>query len=176
MTDPMSALTTSAPGPAESDAGTSHSLLLEAIQLGLVGLIYGSVLTLAPIFATAFATHRSMTTFLVGMASATGAGISMALAEALSDDGELTGRGNAMIHGGTMGLMTFLSSAWSALPFLIPDIHLALLFGYVFVAIELVAIAVIRYKFFKTSWWLAIIQVVGGGLLVFVAAMLFGNA
>jgi hypothetical protein len=136
----------------------------------------GSVSTLAPLFATGFATHNPLTTFLVGMASATGAGISMAFAEALSDDGELTGRGNALMRGGITGLMTFLSGAGHTLPFLIPDIHLALVFAYVVVAIELIAIAAIRYKFFNTSWWLSLLQVVGGGLLVFLAALFFGSA
>src|SRR5579884_181183 len=114
---------------------SSNRFLLQVVQPGLVGLMDGSVSTLAPIFATAFATHRPLTTFLVGMASATGAGISMAFAEALSDDGALTGRGNALLRGGITGLMTFLSGAGHTLPFLIPDIHLALILAYVVVAI-----------------------------------------
>jgi hypothetical protein len=176
MTDPLPAFPASASLQSENDEKSSHTFLLRVVQPGLVGLMDGSVSTLAPIFATAFATHRPLTTFLVGMASATGAGISMAFAEALSDDGELTGRGNALLRGGITGLMTFLSGAGHTLPFLIPDIHLALILAYVVVAIELVGIAAIRHKFFHTSWWLSLIQVIGGGLLVFLAAMFFGNA
>jgi serine/threonine protein kinase len=174
--DPLPAFPASASLQSENDKEASHTFLLRVVQPGLVGLMDGSVSTLAPIFATAFATHRPLTTFLVGMASATGAGISMAFAEALSDDGELTGRGNALLRGGITGLMTFLSGAGHTLPFLIPDIHLALILAYVVVAIELVGIAAIRHKFFHTSWWLSLIQVIGGGLLVFLAAMFFGNA
>lgn len=176
MTDPLPAFPSSASLQPESEEEASHTFLLRVVQPGLVGLMDGSVSTLAPIFATAFATHRPLTTFLVGMASATGAGISMAFAEALSDDGELTGRGNALLRGGITGLMTFLSGAGHTLPFLIPDIHLALILAYVVVGIELVGIAAIRHKFFHTSWWLSLIQVIGGGLLVFLAAMFFGNA
>jgi hypothetical protein len=113
----------------------------------------GSVSTLAPIFATVFATHRPFTAFLVGIASATGAGISMAFSEALSDDGELTGRGNPVMRGSITGGMTFLGGALHTLPFLVPELHLALLVAYVVVAVELVLIAGIRHRFFGTSWW-----------------------
>jgi VIT1/CCC1 family predicted Fe2+/Mn2+ transporter len=136
----------------------------------------GSVSTLAPIFATAFATHSPFTAFLIGIASATGAGISMAFSEALSDDGELTGRGNPVVRGGITGGMTFLGGAFHTLPFLVPDLHLALLVAYLVVAVELVLIAAIRHRFFGTSWWLSALQVVGGGTLVFLAALIFGNA
>ena len=151
-------------------------LLLSIIQPGLVGLMDGSVSTLAPIFAVAFATHLPLTAFLVGMASALGAGISMAFSEALSDDGDLTGRGNPVLRGGVTGLMTFVSGAGHALPFLIPDLRLALVVAYVVVALELIAIAAIRHRFFGTRWWLSLVQVVGGGVLVFVMAVLLGNA
>jgi serine/threonine protein kinase len=174
-TDPIPAFPISASCQTDSGAEDSHSFLLRVVQPGLVGLMDGSVSTLAPIFATAFATHHPLTTFLVGMASATGAGISMAFAEALSDDGELTGRGNALLRGGITGLMTFLSGAGHTLPFLVPDIHLALLLAYIVVALELIAIAAIRHTFFNTRWWLSLLQVVGGGLLVFLAALVFGN-
>jgi erythrin-vacuolar iron transport family protein len=176
VTDSIPAFPTSTSDQTEGDDEASRNFLLRMVQPGLVGLIDGSVSTLAPIFATAFATQSPWTAFLVGMASATGAGISMAFAEALSDDGELTGRGNAFLRGGITGLMTFLSGAGHTLPFLVPDIHVALLFAYVVVAIELLAIAVIRYKYFNTSWWLSLLQVVGGGLLVFFTGMLFGSA
>src|SRR5713226_1933411 len=154
----------------------SNRFLLQVVQPGLAGLMDGSVSTLAPIFATAFATHRPFTAFLVGIASATGAGISMAFSEALSDNGELTGRGNPVLRGSITGAMTFLGGSLHTLPFLVPDLHLALLVAYVLVAVELVLMAGIRHRFFGTSWWLSALQVVGGGALVFVAALIFGNA
>jgi VIT1/CCC1 family predicted Fe2+/Mn2+ transporter len=158
------------------DDEASRDFLLRVVQPGLSGLMDGSVSTLAPIFATAFATHNSFTAFLVGIASATGAGISMAFSEALSDDGELTGRGRPIMRGGITGGMTFLGGSLHTLPFLIPDLHLALVVAYMVVAVELVLIAGIRYRFFGTKWWLSMLQVVGGGALVFVAALIFGNA
>ena len=158
------------------DDETARSFLLRVVQPGLSGLMDGSVSTLAPIFATAFATHQPFTAFLVGIASATGAGISMAFSEALSDDGALTGRGNPVVRGAITGGMTFFGGALHTLPFLVPDLHLALLVAYVVVAIELVLISAIRHRFLGTSWWLSALQVVGGGALVFVAALIFGNA
>jgi erythrin-vacuolar iron transport family protein len=159
-----------------SDDEASRRFLLQVVQPGLSGLMDGSVSTLAPIFATAFATRQPFTAFLVGMASATGAGISMAFSEALSDDGELTGRGNPVVRGGITGGMTFFGGAFHTLPFFVPDLHLALLVAYLVVAVELVLIAAIRHRFFGTSWWLSALQVVGGGALVFLAALIFGNA
>jgi VIT1/CCC1 family predicted Fe2+/Mn2+ transporter len=158
------------------DTEASRSFLLRVVQPGLSGLMDGSVSTLAPIFATAFATHRPFTAFLAGIASATGAGISMAFSEALSDNGELTGRGNPVMRGSITGGMTFLGGSLHTLPFLVPELQLALLVAYVVVAVELVLIAGIRHRFFGTSWWLSALQVVGGGALVFVAALFFGNA
>jgi hypothetical protein len=166
----------SSPVEQASKEDAEKNFLLQVIQPGLVGLMDGSVSTLAPIFAVAFATHNPFTTFLVGMASALGAGISMAFSEALSDDGDLTGRGNPFVRGGITGLMTFLSGAGHALPFLIPHLQLALFVAYAVVAVELLGIAAIRHKFFGTSWWLSIVQVVGGGVLVFIAALLLGSA
>ncbi len=160
----------------DSNDETAHNFLLRVVQPGLAGLMDGSVSTLAPIFATAFATHIAFTTFLVGMASATGAGISMAFSEALSDDGELTGRGSPVIRGGITGLMTFFGGALHTLPFLIPNVHIALYVAYIVVAVELIIISAIRHRYFGTSWWLSIVQVVGGGILVFAAALIFGNA
>ncbi len=124
---------------------------------------------------TAFVTHRPFAAFLVGMASATGAGISMAFSEALSDNGELTGRGSPVIRGGITGIMTFFGGALHTLPFLIANLQIALIIAYVVVAFELVVISAIRHRYFKTSWWVSFIQVVGSGALVFVAALLFGN-
>jgi erythrin-vacuolar iron transport family protein len=159
-----------------ADNEESRDFLLRVVQPGLSGLMDGSVSTLAPIFATAFATHRPFTAFLVGLASATGAGISMAFSEALSDDGELTGRGNPVMRGAITGGMTFLGGSLHTLPFLVPELSLALVVAYIVVAVELVVIAGIRHRFFGTSWLLSILQVVGGGALVFVAALIFGNA
>jgi hypothetical protein len=158
------------------DDEAARSFLLRVVQPGLTGLMDGSVSTLAPIFATAFATHTPFTAFLVGIASATGAGISMAFSEALSDDGSLTGRGNPVVRGAITGGMTFFGGALHTLPFLVPDLHVALLVAYIVGAIELVLISAIRHRFFGTSWWLSALQVVGGGALVFVAALIFGNA
>ncbi|GHO91498.1 hypothetical protein KSF_015460 [Reticulibacter mediterranei] len=155
---------------------SSHDFLLRVVQPGLAGLMDGSVSTLAPIFATAFASHEPWLAFLVGMASATGAGISMAFSEALSDDGVLTGRGSPIVRGAITGIMTFFGGALHTLPFLISHIQIALLTAYIVVAFELVLIAAIRHRYFGTSWLLSMVQVVGGGALVFVAAMIFGNA
>ena len=155
---------------------TSRDFLLRVVQPGLAGLMDGSVSTLAPIFATAFATHQPFTAFLVGMAAATGAGISMAFSEALSDNGELTGRGSPVVRGAISGIMTFFGGSLHTLPFLIINLHLALLVAYFVVAFELVVIAAIRHRYFGTNWGLSILQVVGGGALVFVAALIFGNA
>ncbi len=154
----------------------SRQFLLRVVQPGLAGLMDGSVSTLAPIFATAFATHVSFTAFLVGIASATGAGISMAFSEALSDDGSLTGRGSPFVRGLITGFMTFFGGVLHTLPFLIADINVALTAAYLVVAFELVLISAIRHRYFGTSWLLSTVQVVGSGALVFAAAFIFGHA
>jgi erythrin-vacuolar iron transport family protein len=159
-----------------SNNDTSHKFLLRVVQPGLAGLMDGSVSTLAPIFATAFATHKPFTAFLVGMAAATGAGISMAFSEALSDDGELTGRGSPAVRGGITGIMTFLGGSLHTLPFLVTQLQLALVLAYIVVAVELIVIAAIRHRYFGTQWLRSMFQVVGSGILVFVAALIFGNA
>jgi erythrin-vacuolar iron transport family protein len=159
-----------------SNNDTSHDFLLRVVQPGLAGLMDGSVSTLAPIFATAFATHKPFTAFLIGIASATGAGISMAFSEALSDDGELTGRGSPIVRGAITGIMTFIGGAMHTLPFLVSQLQLALILAYVVVAVELVVIAAIRHRYFGTQWLRSMIQVVGSGILVFAAALIFGNA
>src|SRR6266436_3584368 len=142
---------------------SSRDFLLRVVQPGLAGLMDGSVSTLAPIFATAFVTHHPFTAFLVGMASATGAGISMAFSEALSDNGELTGRGSPIIRGAITGIMTFFGGSLHTLPFLIINLQLALLVAYFVVAFELVVIAAIRHRYFGTNWLISMIQVVGSG-------------
>lgn len=155
---------------------TSHDFLLRVVQPGLAGLMDGSVSTLAPIFATAFATNKPFTAFLVGIASATGAGISMAFSEGLSDDGLLTGRGSPIVRGSITGIMTFIGGALHTLPFLITNIQLALALAYVVVGVELIVIAAIRHRYFGTQWLTSMVQVVGSGILVFIAAYIFGHA
>jgi VIT1/CCC1 family predicted Fe2+/Mn2+ transporter len=162
--------------PQAQTGEASTRFLLRVVQPGLAGLMDGSVSTLAPIFATAFATKRPFTAFLVGMAAATGAGISMAFSEALSDNGVLTGRGNPVLRGTITGLMTFLGGAGHTLPFLVGNYHVALVIAYFVVAVELALIAAIRHRFFGTRWFISIMQVVGGGILVFLAGLIFGNA
>jgi VIT1/CCC1 family predicted Fe2+/Mn2+ transporter len=156
--------------------GDDKNFVLRIIQPGLAGLMDGSVSTLAPIFATAFATHNSHTVFLIGAASAVGAGISMAFSEGLSDDGELTGRGNPIVRGLVTGLMTFIGGFLHTLPFLIGNVQIALTWAYAVVGVELVVIALIRHKYFKTSFALSVLQVVVGGGLVFAAGILIGSS
>ena len=151
-------------------------LLLQIIQPALVGLMDGSVSTLAPIFATAYATNNPRTTFLIGVAAAVGAGISMAFAEGLSDDGELTGRGHPIQRGLITGGATFMGGILHTIPFLFGQMHIALMIAYVVVAIELVAISLIRFRYFKMPFAKSTIQVVVGGAMVFVAGILIGSA
>jgi VIT1/CCC1 family predicted Fe2+/Mn2+ transporter len=142
----------------------------------LAGLMDGSVSTLAPIFAVAFATHSPHYAFVTGLAAAVGAGISMAFAEALSDDGKLTGRGHPFRRGVIIGAMTFLGGIFHTLPFLISNIHVALTLAYLIVGTELIIIAYIRYRYFDMKFWLSMLQVVVGGLLVFLAGIIIGEA
>ncbi len=153
-----------------------RNFVLRIVQPGLAGLMDGSVSTLAPIFATAFATGSSHTVFLIGAASAVGAGISMAFSEGLSDDGQLTGRGNPVFRGIVTGLMTFIGGFLHTLPFLLPNVHTALVWAYGVVGVELVAIAWIRFRYFKTSFALSCLQVIVGGGLVFAAGVLIGRS
>lgn len=152
-----------------------QKFVLQVVQPGLAGLMDGSVSTLAPLFATAFATHNPHTAFLVGLAAAVGAGISMAFSEALSDTGELTGRGNPVTRGAITGAMTFVGGVGHTLPFLLSNFHLALALAYGVVGVELIAIAYIRYRFFDMSFFKSIVQVVFGGALVFVSGILIGS-
>lgn len=152
------------------------SFLLRVVQPGLVGLIDGSISTLAPLFAAAFASHNSHIAFLVGSAAAIGAGISMAFAEGLSDTGEHTGRGHPFMRGSIVGIMTFVGGIFHTLPFLLSDLQTALSLAYGVVAVELVSISYIRFHFFKLSFWSSIAQVLFGGALVFIAGILIGSA
>ena len=151
-------------------------VVLQIIQPGLAGLMDGSVSTLAPIFAAAFATHTSRAAFLVGLAAAVGAGISMAFSEGLSDDGTLTGRGNPIVRGAITGIMTFFGGVMHTLPFLIPNVQHALTLAYFVVGCELLIIAYIRYKFFASSFWISAIEVIVGGSLVFAAGVIIGRS
>ncbi len=151
-------------------------LLLRVIQPGLAGLMDGSVSTLAPVFAAAFATGRSWDAFLVGMAASIGAGISMGFAEALSDNGSLTGRGAPLVRGGICGLMTTLGGIGHTLPFLIRDFYTALVVAIIVVVIELAVISWIRWKYMDTNPVSAALQVGFGGALVFGTGILIGNS
>jgi rubrerythrin len=150
--------------------------LLQVIQPGLVGLMDGSVSTLAPLFAAAFATHETWPTFLVGFAASLGAGISMGLAEALSDDGKLTGRGRPLIRGLASGIMTAVGGLGHALPYLIPHFWTATAIATIVVFFELAAISWIRWKFMDTHFLRAAFQVAVGGFLVFLTGILIGSA
>ena len=148
--------------------------VLQVIQPGLAGLMDGSVSTLAPLFAAAFATHSSSATFLVGLAAAVGAGISMGFAEALSDDGSLTGRGHPWARGFVCGLMTMLGGLGHTLPYLIPNIKTATAVAVIVVLAELSIISWVRHKYMDTPLVSALLQVMLGGALVFLAGILIG--
>ena len=152
-----------------------HARVLRFVQPGLVGLIDGTVSTLAPIFAAAIIAG-SRAALLVGLASALGAAISMGMSEALSDDGELTGRGDAVTRGIVTGAATFLGGTFHSLPFLIPDVHVALIVAGVVVAAELVAIAVVRRAYMHVSLSASLVQVTVGGALVALVGVAVGNA
>jgi rubrerythrin len=150
--------------------------VLQIVQPGLAGLMDGSVSTLAPLFAAAFATMNTWETFLVGMAASVGAGISMGFAEALSDDGVLTGRGHPWLRGGVTGFMTTLGGVGHTLPYLIEDFWMATTLAIAIVLIELWAIAWIRARYMDTRFLRAAFEIVVGGLIVFAAGVLIGNA
>jgi erythrin-vacuolar iron transport family protein len=161
---------------AAEDETARRMFVLQYVQPGLAGLMDGSVSTLAPLFAAAFATHNTWATFLVGLAASIGAGISMGFAEALSDDGSLTGRGAPVIRGVVSGLMTTIGGLGHALPYLIPHFYAATALAFVVVAIELAAISWIRTRYMQTPFLQAAFQVVVGGALVFAAGILIGSS
>jgi rubrerythrin len=161
----------------EEEEKTQRKLfLLQIVQPGLAGLMDGSVSTLAPIFAAALATHKSHDALLVGLAASIGAGISMAFAEAASDDGSLTGRGSPVLRGIVTGAMTTLGGLGHTLPFIIPEFRTALVLAMIVVAIELAAISFIRNRYMDTPLLRAAFQVVVGGVLVFFTGVLIGGA
>jgi rubrerythrin len=161
---------------AREDETARRMFVLQYVQPGLAGLMDGSVSTLAPLFAAAFATHSTWATFLVGLAASVGAGISMGFAEALSDDGSLTGRGAPVLRGITCGAMTFLGGIGHTLPYLIPAFAIATAVSFAVVAVELAAISYIRFRYMDTPFLTAAFQVVVGGVLVFLAGILIGSS
>ena len=160
----------------KEDETERRRFVLQVVQPGLAGLMDGSVSTLAPVFAAAFASHNSWTAFLVGMAASIGAGISMGFAEALSDDGVLSGRGHPWTRGLVCGLMTTAGGIGHTLPFLITSFYYAMCVAVVVVAIELAVIAWIRHRYMDTPLLAATFQVVVGGVLVFLVGILIGSA
>lgn len=161
---------------AAEDSAAHRLFVLQVVQPGLAGLIDGSISTLAPIFAAAFATHSSWETFLVGLAASLGAGISMGITEAMSDDGAITGRGKPWLRGFVCGVMTAVGGLGHTLPYLISDFWTATAVAGVVVAIELWAIAWIRWKYMDTPFHSAAIQVVLGGVLVLLTGALIGSS
>lgn len=160
----------------EESAQQKRLFILQVIQPGLAGLMDGSVSTLAPLFAAAFATQHSAATFQVGLAASVGAGISMGFAEALSDDGTLTGRGHPWARGFVCGLMTMLGGLGHTLPYLIPNVHTATWVAVAVVLVELGVISWVRHRFMDTPLTSAIVQIALGGALVFLAGVLIGSS
>jgi rubrerythrin len=158
------------------DVAHRRLFVLQIIQPGLAGLMDGSVSTLAPLFAAAFATRSSTAAFLVGLAASVGAGISMGFAEALSDDGSLTGRGQPWVRGVVCGLMTTAGGIGHTLPFLISNFRIATSAAVAVVAVELSVISYVRHRFMDTPFLSAAFQVVVGGVLVFLSGILIGSS
>jgi rubrerythrin len=166
---------TSGASKSESES-ERRRFVLQIVQPGLAGLMDGSVSTLAPVFAAAFATHTSKDAFLVGMAASVGAGISMGFAEAMSDDGVLSGRGRPWARGTVCGLMTTVGGIGHTLPFLIPNFLYAMCVAVAIVTVELAVIAWIRHRYMDTPLVSAAFQVILGGVLVFIVGILIGSA
>jgi rubrerythrin len=159
----------------EENAAEHRQFILTWVQPGLAGLMDGSVSTLAPIFAAAFATGDTWSTFLVGLSASVGAGISMGFTEVASDDGVISGRGSPMKRGVAAGVMTTLGGLGHALPYLIPDFWTATLIAIIVVFVELWVITWIQHRYMETPWLRAGFQVILGGALVFAAGVLIGN-
>jgi erythrin-vacuolar iron transport family protein len=152
---------------------TEQSFLLQRAQPAMTGLIDGSLSTLAPVFAVVFATHQPLYAFFAGLATALGAGVSMAFSEGLSDTGDLTGRGSPYLRGAITGAGTFLGGVLHTLPFLIPAYRAALIVAFVVIAFELVTLAWIRWRFFSTSFLRSFVSIaLGGAIIVSVSAAL----
>ncbi len=161
---------------AAEDQTARRMFMLQYVQPGLAGLMDGSVSTLGPLFAAAFATHNTWQTFLIGLAATVTAGISMAFAEALSDDGSLTGRGAPVVRGSVTGTMTAIGGLGHALPYLIPNFFVATAIAFAVVAVELAAISWIRSHYMDTPFLQATFQVVVSGVLVFAVGIAIGSA
>ncbi len=155
---------------------TRDNFLLQRVQPAMAGLIDGSLSTLAPIFAVALATHKPHYAFFAGLATAIGAGVSMAFSEGLSDTGEVTGRGNPYVRGGITGAGTFLGGILHTLPFLISSYHLALYFAVAVVGFELVALAWLRWRYFETRFISALASVTLGGVIIAAVSAALGSA
>ena len=160
----------------EKEKTDRRLFVLQIVQPGLIGLMDGSVSTLAPVFAAAFATHSSHSAFLVGLAASVGAGISMGFAEGVSDDGSLTGRGKPLLRGVVCGLMTTTGGIGHTFPYLIPDFRTATAMAVVIVAIELLLISWIRNRYMDTPFLRAAFQVIVGGVLVFLVGIWIGSS
>jgi rubrerythrin len=161
---------------AREDKSHEKLFVLQIVQPGLAGLIDGSISTLAPIFAAAYATHRTWEAFLVGLAASIGAGISMGFTEALSDDGSLTGRGSPWIRGAATGLMTTAGGMGHTLPFLIKDFRVAMIVAFLVVGLELATISFIRHKYMDSPFLQVTFQVLIGGILVLLTGILIGSS
>jgi len=159
----------------EEEMSKRRLFVLQIVQPGLAGLMDGSVSTLAPIFAAALATHKTWDAFLVGLAASVGAGISMAFAEALSDDGSLTGRGKPVLRGIVTGAMTAAGGLGHTLPFLISDFHVAFIAAVIVVAVELAIISYVRHRYMDTPLLSSALQVIVGGVLVFACGVMIGR-
>ena len=161
---------------AHSPAKLEQSVLLERVQPALSGLMDGSLSTLAPIFAVVLATHEPITAFFTGLATALGAGVSMAFSEGLSDTRDLTGRGKPFVRGGITGGGTFVGGVFHTLPFLIPDYHVAIVAAVIVVAIELLVLAGLRAVFFRTSFARSFVSVTLGGVIIATMSAALGVA
>jgi erythrin-vacuolar iron transport family protein len=159
-----------------SDPGSAQSFLLQRVQPAMTGLIDGSLSTLAPIFTVALATHRPHCAFYAGLATAIGAGVSMAFSEGLSDTGDLTGRGSPYVRGAITGGGTFLGGILHTLPFLIPQYRAALLVALATVAFELLTLALVRWRFFKTGFLRSFASVTLGGAIIASVSAALGAA
>jgi erythrin-vacuolar iron transport family protein len=155
---------------------TKDTFLLQRIQPAMVGLIDGSLSTLAPIFAVALATHRPHYAFFAGLATAIGAGVSMAFSEGLSDTGELTGRGNPFVRGSITGVGTFIGGVLHTLPFLIPHYRAAIVLAIIVVGVELVGLAWLRWRYFEVGFLRALATVTLGGVIIAAVSAALGNA
>jgi erythrin-vacuolar iron transport family protein len=153
-----------------------HAFLLQRVQPAMVGLIDGSLSTLAPIFAVVLATHRPHYAFFAGLATAIGAAVSMAFSEGLSDTGEITGRGNPFIRGSITGVGTFMGGILHTLPFLIPHYRAAIISAVVVVAFELVVLAFLRWRYFEDSFVKALASVTLGGIIIAAVSAALGSA